>query len=198
MPIDFTALVPYNIGLKKKILYHFYVFFMGGSKSYRFHGRFQKWIRSFLFSKIIRDCGKNPYIEREVDFDRFITVGNNFRVGERTTIGRSFIGNNVTIGTGVYIIDGEYNSRGDPNNRITDNQRMPLKPIIIEDYVLIYTNAIILKGVKIGKGAIVGAGAIVTKDVPEYSIVAGNPAKVISKRELVSIDPYYWRKKNFI
>jgi len=52
------------------------------------------------------------------------------------------------------------------------------KPIIIEDFVWIASNAIILNGVKIGKGSIVAAGSVVTKDVPENTIVMGNPAKV--------------------
>ena len=54
--------------------------------------------------------------------------------------------------------------------------------IIIEDEVWIGTNAIILSGVVIGKGAIVGAGAVVTKDVPPYAIVCGNPARIVKYR----------------
>lgn len=54
--------------------------------------------------------------------------------------------------------------------------------IKVEDEVWIATNALIMSGVTIGKGAIVAAGAIVTKDVPAYSIVGGNPAKVIKYR----------------
>lgn len=54
--------------------------------------------------------------------------------------------------------------------------------IIIKDDVWIGENALILSGVKIGQGAIIGAGAVVTKDVPPYSIVGGNPAKVIKYR----------------
>ncbi|MEY2793958.1 MAG: hypothetical protein RJA76_1950 [Bacteroidota bacterium] len=63
-------------------------------------------------------------------------------------------------------------------------------PIIVEDEVWIGTNALILSGVTIGKGAIVAAGAVVTKDVPAYSVVGGNPAKVIKyrfKEEIISI-----------
>ena len=56
------------------------------------------------------------------------------------------------------------------------------KDIVVEDDVWIGTRAIILKGVTIHKGAIVGAGAVVTKDVPPYSIVAGNPAKIVKMR----------------
>lgn len=54
--------------------------------------------------------------------------------------------------------------------------------IIVEDDVWIGMNAIILSGVRISQGAVIGAGAVVTKDVPPYAIVVGNPAKVIKYR----------------
>ena len=54
--------------------------------------------------------------------------------------------------------------------------------IVVNDDVWIGENAIILSGVEIGQGAIIGAGSIVTKNVPAYSIVAGNPAKIIKYR----------------
>jgi len=53
------------------------------------------------------------------------------------------------------------------------------KEVVIEDDALISANSIILKGVRIGKGAVVGAGSVVTKDVPAFTIVAGNPARII-------------------
>lgn len=54
--------------------------------------------------------------------------------------------------------------------------------IVIEDEVWIGTNSIILSGVRVGKGAIIASGAIVTKDVPSYAIVGGNPARVLRYR----------------
>ncbi|WP_342526451.1 2,3,4,5-tetrahydropyridine-2,6-dicarboxylate N-acetyltransferase [Chryseomicrobium sp. FSL W7-1435] len=54
-------------------------------------------------------------------------------------------------------------------------------PVIVEDDVLIGANAVVLEGVKIGKGSVVAAGAVVTKDVPEYTVVAGTPARVIKE-----------------
>ncbi|NVO02172.1 MAG: hypothetical protein HXX09_05670 [Bacteroidetes bacterium] len=54
-------------------------------------------------------------------------------------------------------------------------------PIIINDFVWINFNAIILKGVTIGEGAIIAAGAVVTKDVPPFTLVGGNPARVIKQ-----------------
>lgn len=53
------------------------------------------------------------------------------------------------------------------------------KPIRIQKGAWIGANAVILAGVSVGKHAIVGAGAVVTKDVPDYAVVVGNPAKVI-------------------
>lgn len=57
------------------------------------------------------------------------------------------------------------------------------KPIIIGDDVWIGTNAMVLDGVRIGNHAVVAAGAVVTKDVPEYAIVGGVPAKIIKYRD---------------
>jgi len=67
----------------------------------------------------------------------------------------------------------------------------PLRPVYIGDDVWIGTRAIILPGRKIGKGAIIGAGAVVTKDVPEYAIVGGNPARVIRYRNQQQMDENY-------
>ncbi len=55
------------------------------------------------------------------------------------------------------------------------------QPVYIEDDVWIGFNSTIFKGVKIGKGAVIGACSVVTKDVPEFVVVVGNPAKVIKK-----------------
>ena len=58
------------------------------------------------------------------------------------------------------------------------------KPVIIGNDVWIATRAIILPGVHVGNGAIIAAGSVVTRDVPDYSIVGGNPAKVIKMRKI--------------
>jgi acetyltransferase-like isoleucine patch superfamily enzyme len=66
--------------------------------------------------------------------------------------------------------------------------------IIIDDNVFIGTASIILKGVHIGKNTIIGAGSVVTHDIPEDSVAAGNPCKVI-----MAIDEYYEsRKKSYV
>ncbi|MEF3305566.1 2,3,4,5-tetrahydropyridine-2,6-dicarboxylate N-acetyltransferase [Paenibacillus sp. GYB003] len=55
------------------------------------------------------------------------------------------------------------------------------QPVVIEDDVLVGANAVILEGVRIGRGSVVAAGAVVTQDVPEYTVVAGTPAREIKK-----------------
>lgn len=57
------------------------------------------------------------------------------------------------------------------------------RPVVIGNDVWIGGRVIILPGVKIGDGAIIGAGSVVTKDVSEYDVVAGNPARVIKNRK---------------
>ena len=52
-------------------------------------------------------------------------------------------------------------------------------PIIINDKAWIGFNSIILKGVSIGKGAVIGAGSVVTRDIPDFAVVGGNPAQII-------------------
>lgn len=101
------------------------------------------------------------------------------------------IGNFVSIADGVKFILGgnhKYNTLSTyPFNTIfyngDVNKDLESKGIIeIEDDVWIGLNSIILSGVKIGKGAIIGAGSVVTKDVPPYAIVVGNPGKIVKYR----------------
>ena len=65
------------------------------------------------------------------------------------------------------------------NHDLYDRQILLCKPIVIRKGAWIGANAVVLAGVEIGKHAVVGAGSVVTKDIPDYSVVVGNPAKVI-------------------
>ena len=86
-----------------------------------------------------------------------------------------FIGDHVDIASEVMIYNAEHDVQ-------SNDFRAVKKPVEISDYVFIGPRAIILPGVKIGKGGVVGAGAVVTKDVEDYSIVGGVPAKEIGQR----------------
>lgn len=100
------------------------------------------------------------------------------------------IGNYCSIAEGaVFLLGG-----GHPTNTLTtypfkvlvaqecQYEALSKGPIVLEDDVWIGCNALILSGVTIGRGAIVGAGAVVAKDIPPYSIVVGNPARIVKKR----------------
>jgi acetyltransferase-like isoleucine patch superfamily enzyme len=83
------------------------------------------------------------------------------------------VGKRARIGFGAVLIDNHFH---EPYDR---DARPAGKPIVIENDVWIGSRAIVLPGVRIGEGSIVGAGAIVSKAVPPYVVVAGNPARVI-------------------
>jgi acetyltransferase-like isoleucine patch superfamily enzyme len=84
-----------------------------------------------------------------------------------------FIGDNTIIAPGVKIISANHNTDS------PERARIKTRAIVIGENCWIGENAIILPGVQIGNNAVVGAGAVVTKDVPAFAIVAGNPARII-------------------
>lgn len=108
-------------------------------------------------------------------------------IGARSTLGSNsvlvslagvHIGEAVMIAGGVYISAGAYRTDA-ADTPIMDQAAYSKGPIRIGDNVWIGTGAILLDGVSVGRGAVIGAGAVVTRDVPERSVVAGVPAKVI-------------------
>ena len=117
-------------------------------------------------------------------------IGENCNICAHTLVENDvIIGNNVTLKSGVYIWDGitiEDDVFIGPNATFTNDKR-PRSKVFPESYpktliksgASIGANATILPGICIGKKAMVGAGAVVTKDVPDYAVVVGNPAKVI-------------------
>jgi len=112
-----------------------------------------------------------------------IEIGKGCYIGSYLTVlnaGKIVIGNRVLIASNVLITSENHGM--DPESDI-DYMDQPLtsKPVEIGDGCWIGQNVCILPGVKIGKKAIIAAGSIVTKDVPEYCIAAGNPARIIKK-----------------
>lgn len=130
-----------------------------------------------------------------------VKIGNHSYVGGGTFISRSSIeiGNYVTIAWGGTFYDHDSHSldymmrRKDIDDELEDIRNgqnfiehkdwsvVNSRPIRICDDAWIGMNVIILKGVTIGEGAVVGAGSVVTKDVPAWTVVAGNPAKVVKE-----------------
>lgn len=153
-------------------------------------------------NKIYLNIGQNCIIGGNFIFESSegkVTIGNHTYIGSSTFISRTsiIIGNNVTIAWGCTIYDHDSHSldfrlrRKDIDDELRDIRAgvsfiknkdwncVNSKAITIRDDVWIGMNCIILKGVTIGEGAIVGAGSVVTKDVPAWTLVAGNPARII-------------------
>ena len=133
--------------------------------------------RKLFFMKIGKES--NILMHTKILNPRNILIGNNSVVnynclldGRVSTIK---IGNNVDIAPFVKIwtLQHDYN---DSNYNLKSN------PVVVKDYAWISSDVIILPGVTIGEGAVVAAGSVVTKDVSDYSINAGVPAKKIGER----------------
>jgi maltose O-acetyltransferase len=150
--------------------------------SYNFFGGIGKSMRKVCGKLILSKCGKNVNIERGAVFSSKVSLGDNSGIGINASLsGEVVIGNNVMMGPHCTFYT---------RNHSFDRIDMPMckqgfqkeKPIVIDDDVWIGGHVIVLPGVHVGTGAILAAGAVVTKDVPDYAIVGGNPAKVIKYR----------------
>lgn len=110
-----------------------------------------------------------------------IKIGKNVGISGATVSSRIgiSIGDNVLLGSGVLISDNDAHPLH-PNDR-HDASKTLCAPVEIGNDVFIGARSIILKGVKLGTGCVVGAGSVVSRDVPELTVVAGNPAKIIKK-----------------
>ena len=86
------------------------------------------------------------------------------------------IGSHVSISIGCKLLTLSHDPQ-DPNFNTLG------APIVVEDYAWLGAFSMILPGVRVGRGAIVGAGSIVTRDVADWTIVAGNPARVVGQRQ---------------
>ena len=122
-----------------------------------------------LFPPFYTDCGKNIKVGKNV----FINACCKFQ-----DQGGIEIGNGVLIGHNVTLATLNHDERPDYRQNIYP------KPIKIGNNVWIGSNATILQGVTIGDGVIIGANAVVTRDVPENTVAAGVPAKIIRKIEV--------------
>ena len=170
------------------------------SKSFKRNSSFGKNVTFGPESRCHSEKKNNVFIGDNCDIhgtiasqcDGIVQIGSNTTIRHGTIIGcvnSIDIGNNVIISNNVHIYDNN-NHPVSPSLRKTMTSRgfygddwawkhSDSAPIIIEDNVWIGERSTILKGVRIGEGSIVGCASVVTKDVPKYSIVAGNPAKVV-------------------
>jgi acetyltransferase-like isoleucine patch superfamily enzyme len=169
--------------VKKKIcLLIYYIIAIRLPNSYFPFGHFFCSFRVFILRGII-PIGKNTRIERRFSFGMKddIQIGHHSQINEDVYIQSAIIGNYVLIAQRVTILSvtHKFDSIEIP---IIKQGSTQAQPVIIEDDVWIGRNVVIMPGVKLGKSSIIGTGAIVTKDVPQYAIVVGVPAKVIRYR----------------
>jgi acetyltransferase-like isoleucine patch superfamily enzyme len=138
------------------------------------------WLRTVFLRRVLgMPVGRGTAIHMGC----FVT-GTQIRIGATSVVNRRCyldgrggltIGDNVSISPECYILSASHDVQSP-----TFQSRMA--SVLIEDRAWIGARAIVLPGVTIGVGAVVGAGAVVTKSVPPFTIVAGNPAREIGKR----------------
>jgi len=152
--------------------------------------RLYYWRRK-LGNPNIKFIGRNSQITLNVGMN----LGNDFALGEFAAIevGDSdpiFIGNDVAMARGAYLrsanhgiddLESVISSQGHTSKRI--EYQGGVYSVVIEDDVWVGANAIILSGAHIGKGSVVSAATVVASEVPPYSIVVGNPGRVIANRQ---------------
>ena len=142
-----------------------------------------KSVRKFCAKLCFDKCGKNVNIEHGAFFasGRGVEIGDNSGIGLNCRIsGPLRLGNDVMMAPNVTVVT--------QNHEVSDLtvpmrlQTAPKRKVVVGNDVWIGTNAVIMPGVTVGNGVIIGAGAVVTKDIPDYAIVGGIPARIIKYR----------------
>lgn len=141
-------------------------------------------VRAIVAGPLLLEAGHEINIEHGAYFGH----GDAVRLGDRSGIGVNcrlhgpvVIGRDVMMGPDVVIIAVNHQFADTAAPMIAQGYASP-DPVLVGDDVWIGTRAIVLPGVAIGSHAIVGAASVVTKDVPPYAVVAGNPARIINWR----------------
>lgn len=142
----------------------------------------QKSIRALLTRMMLPSVGKNVNIEHGATFSLSTRIGDKSGIGVNCKLyGKVKIGDNVMMGPECYIYSYNHNTeRIDiPMNQQGIGEE---REVVIGNDVWIGSRVTILPGVHIGNGVIIGASSVVTKDVPDYVVVVGNPARVCKER----------------
>lgn len=150
-----------------------------------FGGKISCHFRRFCCKRIFKKCGKNVNIERKASFGsgRNIEIGDNSGIGINADIpGNTIIGDNVMMGPNCYIVYSNHNFDNTDSPMNAQGTASACQTIIGND-VWIGRNVMISPGRHISDGCIIGMGCVLTKDFPAYSIIGGNPSRVIRNRK---------------
>lgn len=166
----------------RKIFYFIYLILLRYTPEiYRPYALFFPALRRSFVSIFVNKCGNKLRVKRNADISMFIEIGNFSELGSNCIIqSNTYIGDYVIMGPDVKIYT--------KNHGYQDvSTPMALQPIIREKVnigndVWLGANVVITPGVTIGNHVIVAAGAIVTKNVPDYAIIGGVPAKILKFR----------------
>jgi maltose O-acetyltransferase len=147
-------------------------------------GRLGFRARRLLAARLLGSCGPALNLHAHVSFGsgRHLHAANNVGIGQGTVFngrGDVFLGAHLTMGPGCLFLTG---SHGVASRRPLREQAAIVSPIRVGEDVYLGARVILLPGVTVGDGAVVGAGAVVSRDVEPYTIVAGNPIRVIGRR----------------
>lgn len=133
------------------------------------------------------EIGDETKIGAFVEIQKRALIGRRCKISSHTFICEGVtIEDNVFVGHGVTFINDTYPRATTPEGEIQTEQDWEVTKTLVRKNASIGSGATILSNVVIGENALVGAGSVVTKDVPAYAIVAGNPARVlryVSERE---------------
>lgn len=146
-----------------------------------FPGKTGVYLRKACMDTVIEHCDQSAFIGFGVLFSQYQTrIDENVYIGPQSNIGRCHIKKNCLLGSGVHIMSGKNQHQfADLDTPIKD-QGGQFETITVGEDSWLGNGALVMANV--GKKCIVAAGAVVINDVPDYSIVAGNPAKVIKSR----------------
>jgi maltose O-acetyltransferase len=166
------------------ILYYIFLQYLPKS-SFPIGGPFFRWLRYICCRNIFEYCGRNVNIERRVYFGsgRRIKIGDNSGIGIHCVVPSDIIiGTNVMMGPNCYVLDSNHNfSRTDIP--IINQGYSPRKQTIIEDDVWLGRQILFTPGRIVKRGTIIAAGCVLTKDFDAFSIVGGNPSRLIKSRK---------------
>lgn len=128
--------------------------------------------------------GDGSRIGAFVEIQKNATIGRNCKISSHTFICEGVtIEDEVFVGHGVTFINDSYPRATNADGRPQTEQDWAVEPTLVKKGASIGSGSTILSKISIGEHAIVGAGSVITKDVPPYAIVAGNPAKILRYQE---------------
>lgn len=126
--------------------------------------------------------GDDTKVGTFVEIQRGAVIGKRVKISSHTFICEGVtIEDNVFIGHGVMFINDRNPRATNADGSLQTPENWVCIPTLIRKGASVGSNATILCGVTVGEGAMVGAGSVVTKDVPPFTIVAGNPARILRK-----------------